>query len=187
VSDDKVHIVDLTTTGANAVRMAASVKRWLIAEQVIVAEAGEWGPHPYGPRWETAIEEGQVYEPQGYNGIEIRVGRNLYDATEAFVPLACPSCGHRAPMGGPEEVDAVLERIAELTKAWAATGEPEVSCPGCGQTRPVGDWNSVSFAYGEIGVSVVNWPPLDGRMPRMDRRGTRRLRAQDRVIRAAAC
>jgi hypothetical protein len=161
MSDHIVHIVDLTSTGAAAERVGDVVRQWLIDERVIRATTASGGPHPGGERWHTAVAGSGPHEPPGYSGIEIRVGRELYDSGEAWQPLVCAACGHSPQVRSAEQADAVMEVNEQLANAWQKGGEPTATCPACGETRLLGDWGGVSCAVGEVGVSVVNWSELD--------------------------
>lgn len=156
MSDHIQHLIDLDTKVEAAGSAAGGLRQWLLATEVIGERPDGQGHYLPGPRWATAVSAIDQSAPSGT--VEIRVGRQRYDAGEAWQPLECASCGHRRSIDSYEDAEAVLERLSELGEAWWRTGEPTVACEACGKARLLGDWRGVSTAVGNLAVSFANWP-----------------------------
>jgi hypothetical protein len=156
MSDHIQHLIDLSTNVEAAGSAAGALRQWLLATEVIGNSPDGHGHYLPGPRWATAVSA--IDEGAPFGVVEIHVGRQRYDAGEAWQPLECASCGHSRSIDSAEDVDAVLEQLSEFGRAWWRTGEPTVACGACGNAQLLGDWPGVSTAVGNLAVSFVNWP-----------------------------
>jgi hypothetical protein len=156
MSDHIQHLIDLSTNVEAAGSAAGALRQWLLATEVVGDSPDRQGHYVPGPRWETAVSAPDENAPFGT--VEIHVGRQRYDAGEAWQPLECASCGHSPSIDSVEDIEAVLEQLFEFGEAWWETGEPTVACEACGKARPLGDWRGASTAVGSVAVSFVNWP-----------------------------
>lgn len=156
VSDDCLTVVEISIGPLEAADRADAVIQWLLDTGVVVANPrrdGVWQPSGYraGPQVRTAAP---TWHDTDYtlanNGVDVLVERQLYHSLGAYVPPACPRCGHR------------LDETAHeaLVGPWLDGREPEVRCDACDAVAPLGDWPD-SYQIGELAVSFHNWPPLD--------------------------
>lgn len=155
VSDDCVTVVEISVGPLEAADRADTVIGWLLDTGVVAENARRdqmWQPSAYrpGPRVRTAAPGWQETDyTLANNGVDVLVERQLYHALSAYVPPACPRCGHRLD-------EATHESLVE---PWLEGREPAARCDSCGRITPLGDWPD-SCQVGELAVTFHNWPPL---------------------------
>ncbi|MFT3916838.1 MAG: hypothetical protein QM704_22975 [Anaeromyxobacteraceae bacterium] len=156
MSDSAVTFVPVNLGAAEAPERARAVLAWLVESGVVAAEpsacalGGEG--HPPGPCASDATG-GEPPDALEVNGVELVLGRTVFDAGENGLELACGACDARF----------------EPDEAWYAAVGPwaegddgaRFACPSCGKAAPLVDWTGPSpWAFGHLGVRFWNWPPL---------------------------
>jgi uncharacterized C2H2 Zn-finger protein len=164
MSDSSQAIVDVEVRGEGAERLAAAVRDWLVARRIVAPDAtgstlGGEGHRP-GPEHRVATgSDDEDFLGLDVNGVEIAVGRRVFDAGADGIALRCDRCGH-----GFEPGDAWIEAVG----AWAGGDDGATfACPRCGEARPLADWRGPwAWGLGELGIVFWNWPPLSERFVR---------------------
>lgn len=168
VGDSFQVIADVDATEAEAGALAQTVIRWMVDEEIIVAETsncilGAPG-HAPGPRYVAATE---VDEPPRLkpDGVQVCVGRNVFHPSQGELgPVVCPRCGHTVVLEGPDGgVTEYWKAFSGALDAWYAGGSSDVPCAYCGQLVSFNDWEWVGewpFAVGYLGFMFWNWPRL---------------------------
>lgn len=159
MSEHAVTLVELSLTAADAQARAEAVRDWLLAAAVVVANpapdalTSPSGLLP-GPEAEARATDGAIVRGLRNSGVDIVVGRQLFDSGMNFEPPQCPGCA--APLA----VGAYVDLLGE----WVESGEPATACPECGQAALLGDWpGDCACHVGELGVRFNNWPLLRAR------------------------
>lgn len=180
VGDSFRTVVDLDAAPAEAEGPAGRTLGWLVREGVVAAErtdcalgaAWDYPPvrqwvkgHPPAQHWAKA-----VLAPEGRpaHGLDIRVGRTISWGGEGSVTCAtCPVCGAQTDVCAHA---SALKRnawgvFAEAIDLWRRTGAAAVGCAACGREvdLPGWHWSDDGLAFGYLGLTFWNWPPLDPR------------------------
>lgn len=143
--------------------LAEKARDWLIAQQIIAAEAtdcvlGANGGHRPGAgseSWcdlsQTTAESRALWRTLVVNGMEIVAGGVIavrMDDTPGA--LWCPHCGTEMAFG---DFDAALTH-------WRDHAEAMLDCPACGVASPLDAWGGEDWAFGRLALTFWNWPPL---------------------------
>ncbi len=150
-------VVDLDVSAREANVLADSIRDWLISEGIIENTTSDCalgdGYRP-GARARTALaEDDDSWRALVTNGLEIRIGRQVFEASGNGIELACASC-HAEFSPEDDWFDAVGR--------WHE-GDDAVTfdCPSCGRRALLDDWEGPwRWAFGNLGFEFWNWPPL---------------------------
>jgi hypothetical protein len=161
VGDNFQSIADIDASPEEAESLAAAVLHRLIAEGVLEAERtpcllgrDELGHRP-GPHHVLATGGSPAWRG-GVNGLEVVTGRTVFHCIDVIERIACPHC--RADAGAHAWHDLLSPAIDE----WYSSGEGVRGCPHCGRPLGLNEWEwSPLFAFGHLGFTFWNWPPLD--------------------------
>lgn len=166
-------IVDTEATPGEAQQLAADVLDWLIAERFVAAERtdcvlGADAGHPPGERYGEAVDQPDPELVKLWsNGLHIAVGRTVFDAGQGEPEaVTCPHCAAETKL-----VDRCWELDMEkwapfrdATEAWSEGYDDDslVPCASCDRSAPVHAWQWADdyFAFGHLGFTFWNWPPL---------------------------
>ena len=139
-------IVDTVATLAEADHLAQHVVANLCDRGIILPTPQT---HEYladGPRF--AIGPNVLVAADAYNdcfpcGMDVSIGRNVYDTGELGFELFCPKCSHKFT------TDAV--DWATPVGQWYETGDiGALACSECADTSPFTDWFRPSFGFGNL-------------------------------------
>ncbi|AUY53610.1 hypothetical protein [Streptomyces sp. CB01881] len=175
MSDHEVTLVALSLTPVQAVAHAAQIREWLLSASVIeqnpipgtLADPSEFLP---GPQAEAVATEDEVNRALTNSGVDIVVGRQVFDSGENLEPPTCPAC---ATM-----LDS--DTYIDLLDDWLRTAEPLATCAACAHAALLGDWaGEWTCQVGELDVCFNNWPPL---RPEFTQELGRRLGSRWRVV-----
>ena len=159
MSDSAQIIVDIEVDAERAPALAGMVRAWLVSEEIVEREQSDsvlssTGGHRPGRCCRTAIktEDNQFLRLQT-NGVEIVVGRRVFDAGGNGIELSCGSCRHDFEPGEPW-MDAV-------SAWWVGDDRAGFACPSCGQKTLLTEWRGPwPWGFGNLAVIFWNWPPL---------------------------
>ncbi len=154
-------IVDRDATVDQAEQLGRLAVEWMADEHVIdetacrcVPDAGRAGFCP-AEAWQSAIVELDEYFLElDVNGVEVEVGRQIFDAGEyASVPY-CPKCNE--PGAADDAWQAALRRWEEGDE------RASLACEQCGAVNPIVDWrHDPPIGLGNLGFTFWNWPSLN--------------------------
>ncbi len=87
------------------------------------------------------------------NGVEIAVGRRVFDAGGNGIELRCDACGV------PFEPD---DSWSDAAGAWFnGDNLASLPCPSCGRQALLTEWRGRwPWGFGNLGLQFWNWPPL---------------------------
>lgn len=155
------NLVDIEVRGADAEPTAARVLTWLIDNRYLEAEKsdcvlGAEGGYAPGPRSAEAVIGGPAV-PLSVNGVIICTGRAVYHTWGDGMELRCPRCGASV-----EDEPARWDAVGDVIGSWMAGGDSVACCVLCGGLFDLNewDWGSNPWAFGELGLTFCNWPPL---------------------------
>jgi len=150
-------LVDVSHNRAESV--AQSLRRWLIAEGMILEETGpdctlsESPGHRPGPTAAGAFggfDDPQLAELQT-NGVSFEVGREAFGPTNGEV--TCPDCG--------STFDTDDEYMAAVGAWYEGDDDAVAACPDCEYEQSVTRWTGPTpWAFANLGITFWNWPPL---------------------------
>ncbi|SEN23712.1 hypothetical protein [Nonomuraea pusilla] len=166
-------IVDVEATSEEAEALAAEVREWLVGSGVAAPERtpcvldAELG-HPPGPRAaEVADASGWSPDWPGSwsGGVSVLTGRTVFDGGQGDpTAVSCPHCSASVVLVDDcfELLDAAWAPFREVVHGWAEGRDVVLACPSC--ARPVAPaawrWEDDYFAFGHLGFTFWNWPPL---------------------------
>jgi len=149
-------IVDRDAGEDEAPALAASIRDWLISEGIIGSEMtdnvlGSDRGYPPGHNQGKAVDE-EVPDLWA-NGLDIIIGRSVFDSGAGEISLICAECGERFQL-----TDAWTEAIGE----WHSRRGPGLlSCIRCSHTRTITEWqHDPPWGFGNLGFKFWNWPCL---------------------------
>ncbi|MEU8802836.1 hypothetical protein [Spirillospora sp. NPDC048819] len=184
-------LVDVQAGPDEAERLARDVLDWLVASGVVAAGRtdcvlGADLGHPPGPRAD-AVLDGEGYpswRDLWTNGLDIATGRSVFDAGQGEPSaVSCPHCATTIELvdEGYELVREAWEPFGEAMTEWSEGRDGIIACPAC--TRAVEPaawrWADDYFAFGHLGFTFWNWPPL---RPEFVAEFTRRLAGHRTVL-----
>lgn len=159
MSDNAQTVVDIDVSAEQAPELASIVRVWLVEQQIIEQEQsdsvlGGTGHRP-GINYRTAIQADKDYDFLGLwrNGVEIAVGRRVFDAGGNGIELRCDACGVSFEPDG---------SWSDAVGAWF-DGDDRASfpCPSCNRQALLTEWRGPwPWGFGHLGVVFWNWPPL---------------------------
>jgi predicted RNA-binding Zn-ribbon protein involved in translation (DUF1610 family) len=158
MSDSSQIVVDVEVSDTGAVPLADSIKRWLVAEEIVENELSDSVLDGAGYRPAVGSRAIVAGHNDGWsqlltNGLDIRIGRQVFETSGNSIELECTSC--RAVF----EPD---ESWFEAVGRWYEGGDSVTfDCPSCGRHALLNDWEGPSrWAFGSLGFEFWNWPPL---------------------------
>jgi len=179
MSDNAQIIVDVDAGPADAEKLAAFVREWLIREGIIVAEPiksdrGNLGGHAPGANYHHAIKPNsdsvQIVWENGvqiarhvectYGRLEFLTGRRVFDAGGNGIELECARC--EQVLSSEQVFGAHDPSYLDAVGLWFG-GDERVTfpCPWCGERRLLTEWRGpFPWAFGYLGFKFWNWPPL---------------------------
>lgn len=175
MSDHAEILVAIDCAADAAAAVGETALAWLIEEGIVRRDlidsvlGGDDRGYPPGPNMEAAVEHELVEFPastgifltaaeftragRAINGLEVVVGRTVFDAGGYGIELECPACGHTFEPGYNwyEVIDAW----------WEGDDDAPYACPSCGFSQPVREWDGPwPWGLGYLGFTFWNWPPL---------------------------
>jgi hypothetical protein len=158
MGDTYQKLVPAPVSKAEAAAVAQAMLHFLIERQIILPDPidvvldSEEG-YPPGPRYLDAVggDPPPGLLKQTTNGVEVALGRNVFWADEPQAVM-CPHCGY----------NMVRKKWEEAIDAWyRQTGEDGLTCAQCDRTSSVVTYRfEPVWAFGEVGLTFWNWPPL---------------------------
>jgi len=158
VSDSSQIVVDVEVGPREAERLGGAVLAWLIGEGVVLPRASDSAAggegHRPGPGWRTATAGSPAFRRLRTNGVEILVGRRVFDGGGNGIELRCGACRRR--------FEPALDAWSEAVGRWAEGDDgASFACPGCGKSRPLQGWRGPTpWGFGNLAVQFWNWPAL---------------------------
>lgn len=150
-------IGDPGVSAGEAAALAASIRDWLVGDEVISADLSDCAlgglAHAPGTNWGAAVDARDRLDDNWTalwtNGLRIGIGPTVFWDLEPD-DLVCPHCGAVVP----------FDRFDGLDE-WAAHGRDVCSCVGCGQMSGLNAWlSSIGWGVGHLCLEFWNWPPL---------------------------
>jgi hypothetical protein len=159
LSDHAQIVVDIDVSAEQAPELANVVCAWLVGQQIIKQEESDsvlgGAGHRPGINYLTAIQtdKNQPFLDLVTNGVEIAVGRRVFDAGGNGIELQCDACGMSF-----EPDDSWSDAVG----AWFDGDElANFACPSCGRQALLTAWRGPwPWGFGNLGVAFWNWPPL---------------------------
>ncbi|GII61088.1 hypothetical protein Skr01_11730 [Sphaerisporangium krabiense] len=171
--------------------LAAEVRDWLTSSGIVSAErkpcvlGGHLG-FPPGPRADEVVDVSGwslPWQDVWFNGLDVAAGRTVFDAGQGEpMAVTCPHCSVRIELVDENFalVHTAWDPFHEVVDGWREGRDVVIPCPAC--ARPVEPaswiWADDHFAFGHLGFTFWNWPPL---RPEFVAELTRRL-AGHRVV-----
>ena len=162
-------LVDTEVTLEEAAATAERGLVWLIQEEILGPEPGDYGlgkpdGYPPGNRFEKAVELSEGYQhlrKLHTNGLQIYIAKDWFlflGGQGSHIEIECDRCG---PLGCyvnmydlPGFEDA-LNRPNENIK------DVTYTCPRCGYEKRITEWEyHNSLAFGNLAFKFWNWPPF---------------------------
>jgi hypothetical protein len=156
-------IVDRDVALIEAEHLASKIREWLIEQEIIEPQLTYCGLDNDGLGYPPGRKSSQVVvgssddsQELEINGLQIIVGRTVFDCGQGGFDLICHQCRSRIDVNEISKVwgDAVTEWYRE-------TGQGLLKCPSCGYVEPVTEWQyDPSFGFGNLGFEFWNWDTL---------------------------
>lgn len=170
-------IVDIDAGFAEASALAETVLDWLVATQVVESEPTDRvyfsdSGYPPGTAASRVVEwAADTIAPYSMvtNGLVIHTGREVfgYYREDGFPDAAiCPACHTMTPRADSEAGSASefwkLFEVDGLAGWFAGDDAAGVPCPACGERIRLVEWRWAghALAFGCLGFTFWNWPPL---------------------------
>ena len=159
VSDCFQVLADPDVKATDAPRVAAGLVSWLAERQIIQPELVpcvfdvDLG-HPPGPRWADALAD-RADRRFGGGGVEVHTQRTVFHGDGAgYDRVACPRC----------DAEVNWDDLMDTIGAWYETGTALQRCGTCDHGAELNDlrWEN-PWAFGYLGLTFWNWPPLGER------------------------
>ncbi|GAA4482150.1 hypothetical protein GCM10023191_002050 [Actinoallomurus oryzae] len=185
-------IVDVQVTSEDAGALATEVRDWLSSAGVVSSERtdcvlGSDLGHPPGPRADEVVDASGWSDPWQTlwtNGMDITTGRTVFDGGQGEpTAVACPHCAAEIELVDEafELDDKAWAPFQDVVHGWSEGRDVILPCPTC--SHPVEPtawkWADGYFAFGRLGFTFWNWPPL---RPGFVDEFTRRLRGHRTVL-----
>lgn len=161
MSHDYQVIVDRDASAAEAEPLSRQAIDWLVDACIIdetpaacVPDSSARGHRP-GPAWQSAIVEiDERFLQREVNGVEVRLGRQIFDAGIYEPTPFCPRCDRPHTPG---------EAWQRALDAWqSGDDKAALTCPRCGAPSPLVDWrHDPPIGFGHLGIVFWNWPSLN--------------------------
>lgn len=158
MGDTYQKLVPAHVSQTEAPQVAEAMLAFLIERQVILPDRidnvmdAEEG-YPPGPQYQQAVQQDPPSDlrKQTTNGVEVSLGRNVFWADEPTA-VQCPHCGH----------NMVKRKWEKAIDAWyRQAGGDQLTCDHCGKSSSVVEYEfEPTWAFGEVGLTFWNWPPL---------------------------
>lgn len=146
-------IVDTDATLEEADALAQAVVADLCDRGIILATPQTHKFLTNGARYATgpnALDAADVINDCFPCGLNVSVGRNIYDTGELGFDLFCPSCRHH--------FDSVAIDLAAPVARWFESGDVHsLSCPKCDASVPITEWFRPSFGFGNLAFCFSEW------------------------------
>jgi len=152
-------IIDPKATEADAPLLAQALLRWLVDEEIVVAEKSDCtygdGGHAPGPCYTKAIgTPSDRIHGLRTNGVEVVCIRTVFHNGGLGFKIVCDACGGRFDPPQGLWGDAVGEW-------YDRSGPGLLACPQCNATRPITEWrHDPNFGFANLGFTFWNWPKL---------------------------
>lgn len=162
------HFETLVLSGvplSTAEALATDIIAWLVDRGTIGSDrlknvlGGEGWGYPPGPNadqdcsaFSAATDSFGVWRGLLTNGLEIETGSIIaIGETSENDVIYCPRCG----------TEQAVFALGSQLEQWKDTGEACVACAACGMQSDLDLWDGDGhWAFGRIGITVWNWPPL---------------------------
>ena len=158
-------IVDPEAELGEAEALAARVVNFLAGRGVILPTRTDCvlcarGGYPPGPNVGEALADPANrfgFESLSTNGLDVVVGRSLFDAGQGGVTLTCNRCGNAV-----DSLQSADWEWADAIWEWyEGTGPGNLACLKCGFVQPITDWQfDPPWGFGNLGFKFWNWPSL---------------------------
>lgn len=160
MGDSYQTIVDLDATEAEAERLGAKVRDWMLARGIVQpSPAGEGQLEP-GPNLAQSIDEPWLAATRSAmwtdpDAVRLKEGRTVFFAVG--VELTCRACG--------QDVEPEDEAWSKAVDTWYAGDDAvTLSCPRCGHAQRLTEWDGpYPWAFAHLGFEFWNWPRLSER------------------------
>ena len=155
-------IVDREASITDAEHTASEIVGWLVKLGIVnpsptdcVLSTKRKGYRP-GPNYRNVVAVRDEHDDHTLglrvNGLEVVLGRTVFDAGQYGLGLVCRKCGSHID-GGDAWSDAVGE--------WHEGGGGYFACPKCGYAESVSEWSyDPAWGFGNLGFQFWNWPPF---------------------------
>lgn len=154
-------VVDRDVGPDEAEALALQVRQWLVERGIVGPAAtdcvlGADEGYPPGPNFLLAIDgPDHRLREMSVNGLQIVVGRTVFDSGQGDIRIDCPGCGKAI-----DDSDA-LEEGGRAIGEWYDGEEGMLRCPHCGGEAPVTECLfDPPWGFGNLGFQFWNWPPL---------------------------
>ena len=154
-------IVDRDATVAEAEQLSKRVvtelvKRGIVSPTLTDCVLGSDLGYPPGSNYLEAVEE----QDGGFldlwtNGLDIIVGRTVFDSGQGGFQLICGQCSSRVDYAGPSKWSDAVEEWYD------GKGAGIFVCPICNYSQAITEWQfDPPWGFGNLGLTFWNWPPL---------------------------
>jgi hypothetical protein len=83
-------------------------------------------------------------------GMDVSIGRNVYDSGELGFALFCSNCNHQIDK-------AAIDWAAPVIKWLQSGGVEQQKCPACSVSTPFTDWFRPPFGFGNLAFKFSEW------------------------------
>ena len=166
-------IADIQASPQEADTLAADIRSWLIYSGIVSAERtdcvlGDDLGYPPGPRADEVVDASGWSDPwqdMWFNGLDIVTGRTVFDAGQGEpMAVTCPYCSVEIELVDEnfELDDVAWEPFREVVHGWSDGRVVITPCTACMQPVEPASWKWADdyFAFGHLGFTFWNWPPL---------------------------
>lgn len=157
-------VVDREASLSEAEQLAPKILEWLTDREIIESDLRDCGlgkdglAHPPGTNYWMAIDHpNHNLLNSRINGVQIIVGRTVFDCGQGGFNLTCPQCQNHIVW-----TDAITSTWQNAVDGWYhESGQGLLRCPCCDRATSVVDWHySPAFGFGNFGLEFWNWDPL---------------------------
>ena len=157
MSDSFQTIVDVQVGAGEAAALADRLRGWLLGKGIIDSALSnntlDQPGHRPGPQAASVQEMRVDLSRVAVNGVQILVGRRVFDAGGNGAELTCERC---------LETFSPDSSWTDAVGAWHSGADSAgFACPRCGEERPLIRWRGpFPWGFGPLGLCFWNWPPL---------------------------